>query len=167
MTGLRTFVPVGLALFVAGCASSGDYPSLAQRPAERVEGAFAPAPAEAAPAPPPAPSADLLERLASLRRDAAARHAEFTAALPGAQRLAAAAGGTGTDSWASAQIALAELDSLRSRAAVALTDVDALWVDTIVESGPREAIAPVRDEVEALVRTEDQALARLRSRVGA
>jgi hypothetical protein len=151
---------------LAGCASAGDYPSLAQRPAERVQGTLDPDAAEAAPTPPAPPSADLVQRLAGLRREASARHAEFTAALPGARRLANAAGGVGTDSWASAEVALADLDSLRSRAAVPLADLDALWVDATVEDGARDAIGPVRDEVESLVRQEDEALRALRARVG-
>ena len=166
MTGLRPFLALLPALLLAACAGSGDYPSLAQRPAERAEGTFETPPAEEVAAA-PAPSADLIERLAGLRRDAAARHAEFTAALPAARRLAAAAGATGSDSWASAQVALADLDSLRSRAAVALADLDAMWVDSTIELGPRDAIGAVRDEVESLVRQEDEALARLRARVGA
>ena len=163
---LRPLALAPLAI-LAGCASAGgDYPSLAQRPAERVQGTLTPDTAAEAPPPPAPPSADLVQRLASLRQEASARHAEFTAALPAAQRLANAAGGRGTDSWASAEVALADLDSLRSRAAVPLADLDALWVDATVEDGRRDVIAPVRDEVESLVRREDEALAALRARVG-
>ncbi len=163
---LRPLALAPLAI-LAGCASAGgDYPSLAQRPAERVQGTLAPDTAAEAPPPPTPPSADLVQRLAGLRQEASARHAEFTAALPAAQRLANAAGGRGTDSWASAEVALADLDSLRSRAAVPLADLDALWVDATVEDGRRDVIAPVRDEVESIVRREDEALAALRARVG-
>lgn len=152
-------------LLVAACASDGDYPSLAQRPVERVGGAFEADAAAPAPAPPPAPSADLVARLTSLQRDAASLHTQFTAAAPAATRLAAAAGATGSDSWAGAQVALADLDSLRSRVAVSLAELDALWVDSTVEQGPREAIAVARDAVEAMVAQEDETLSRLRARV--
>jgi hypothetical protein len=152
-------------LLLAACASPGDYPSLAQRPVERVEGAFATDVPEPAPVPPPAPSADLVARLADLQRDAASLHAQFVEAAPTATRLATAAGATGSDSWASAQVALADLDSLRSRVAVSLADLDALWVDSTVEAGPREAIGAARDSVETLVVQEDEVLARLRGRV--
>jgi hypothetical protein len=154
-------------LLLAACASPGDYPSLAQRPVERVEGAFATDVPEPTPVPPPAPSADLVARLADLQRDAASLHGQFVEATPTATRLAAAAGSTGSDSWASAQVALADLDSLRSRVAVSLADLDALWVDSTVEAGPREVIGAARDSVEALIVQEDETLARLRSRVGA
>lgn len=166
MTGARPFAALLLSATLAACASSGDYPSLAQRPAERAQGSFAADPVEVAPAPPPAPSADLVARLAALRRDAAGHHAQFMAGLPSARRLAAAAGPSGSDSWASAEVALADLDSLRSQTAVALADLDALWVDATIEPGPREAVGTVRDEVESLVRAEDEALRGLRARVG-
>jgi hypothetical protein len=155
------------AVLLAGCASTSDYPSLAPRPVERIEGAFATDTPESAPAPPPAPSADLVARLAQLQRDASSLHAQFVAAAPAATRLASAAGATGSDSWASAQVALADLDSLRSRVAVSLADLDALWVDSTIEAGPREEIGAARDSVEAMVAQEDEVLARLRSRVGA
>ena len=160
---LLAIVPIAM---LAACASSGDYPSLAQRPAERVEGTLAPDTAAAAAIAPAPPSADLVQRLAALRQEASARHGEFIAALPVARRLADAAGGRGTDSWASAEVALADLDSLRSRAAVPLADLDALWVDATVDDGARDTIGPVRDEVESIVRREDEALGALRARVG-
>lgn len=154
------------AMVLAACASTGDYPSLAQRPVERAGGTFATGTPPAVLAPPPAPSADLLARLAELQRDAASLHAQFVDATPAANRLAAAAGAKASDSWASAQVALADLDSLRSRVAVSLADLDSLWVDANVEGGPREAIGSARDSVQALVAQEDELLARLRSRVG-
>jgi hypothetical protein len=166
VTALLRLLAIAPIALLAACASSGDYPSLAQRPAERVEGTLTPVSVGETPTPPPAPSADLVERLADLRREASARHAEFTTALPAAQRLANAAGATGSDSWASAQVALADLDSLRSRAAVSLADLDNLWVDATLDGGARDAIGAVRSEVESLVRQEDEALARLRARVG-
>ncbi len=164
MTISRLFILAPAALLGA-CATQGDYPSLAERPAERVEGTFAADPAPPVAVPPAPPSADLVARLASLQSDAASLHAQFTAAVPAAQRLAAAAGGTGTDSWASAQVALADLDSLRSRAAVSLTDLDTMWVDSTVEANPRDAIGAVRSAVEAIIAQEDEVLAQLRGQV--
>ena len=162
----RLFTSVGPAMLLTACASAGDYPSLAQRPVERVEGAFAADTPQPAPAPPPIPSADLVARIAGLKRDANALHAQFVEVAPAATRIATAAGAKGSDSWANAQVALADLDSLRSRVAVYLADLDALWVDANVERGPRDAIGPARDSVQALVAQEDEVLARLRARVG-
>lgn len=160
-------IPVSLSvLTLAACASpGGDYPSLAQRPAERVEGTFTPDEAAPVAAMPIAPSADLATRLSENTRQAEAAHREFVAAAPTAERLARQAGATGTDSWAAAQVALADLDSIRSRVAVNLADLDSLWVDSTIEPGPREAIGSARSTVEALVAEEDAVLARLRGRL--
>lgn len=160
------FFALSFALLATACASTGDYPSLAQRPVERVGGSFPADNAQTAPAPPAAPSADLIARLAELQRDAASLHAQFVAATPAATRLARAAGGTGSDSWAAAQVALADLDSLRSRAAVSLAELDALWVDSTVGGGPREAIGLARGAVESVIAQEDEVLAGLRGRIG-
>lgn len=162
---IRCLPPLVFAVLLGACASSGNYPSLAQRPAERAQGTFTPDTAEPAPPPPVAPSADLAARLAELRSQAEATHAEFVRAAPAAERLANAAGGRGSDSWAAAEVALSDLDSIRSRVAVALADLDALWVDSTLEAGPREAIGATRTAVEALVAEEDAVLARLRGRV--
>lgn len=155
-----------LAISLGACASgSGDYPSLALREAERVEGTFEPETAEA-PAPAPAPpSADLLARLGQLRQAAASAHAEFLVAVPAAERLARTAGTVGSDSWASAQVALASLDAARSRAAVALGDLDVLYVDATLAAEQREAIGATRAEVVGLIDQEDATLARLRARL--
>lgn len=154
------------AVSLAACASTGgDYPSLAQRPAERIEGTFTPDTAPPPSPPPVAPSADLVTRLADLQRQAQAAHGEFRSATPAAERLTASSGSSGSDSWAAAQVALADLDSIRSRVAVALADLDTLWVDSTLEAGPREAIGATRVSVEALVAEEDAVLARLRGRL--
>lgn len=164
MTAYRTFLPLAFLALLSACATSGAYPSLAQRDAERVKGTFEPDTAEVAPPPPVAPSADLAVRLESLVRQASEAHAEFRTATPAAERLAGAAGATGSDSWAAAQVALADLDSLRSRAAVALTDLDALFIDATLEAGPREAVGSARASVEAMLIEEDTVLARLRGK---
>ncbi len=166
MTVFKRLAAIVPAMLLAGCAASSDYPSLAQRPAERIGGTFTPDEAEPAPLPPPPPSADLVARLASLQRDAESLNAEFNRAAPAAQRLAAASGATGSDSWAVAQVALADLDSLRSRAAIALAELDLLWVDATVEGGPQDTIGPVRERVESLIAAQDAVLSRLRARVG-
>lgn len=155
-----------LALGLSACASTaGKYPSLAIRDAERVQGTFEP---DAAPPPqpaPPPPSAALVSRLAELVDQASRAHRAFTAAVPGAQRAVAAAGGTGSDSWASAQVALADLDASRSKAAVPLGELDTLFIDATLAAENRDAIAAARDQVIAMIGDEDAALARLRGRL--
>ena len=165
MTNFRLSFAIFCVSLLAACATPGDYPSLAQRPAERVEGVFAPDTSEPTAPTPIAPSAALAARLAASVGAAEEGHREFVGATPAAERLARAAGGTGSDSWAAAQVALANLDSIRSRVAVSLADLDTLWVDATVEPGPREAIGSARARVEALVAQEDAVLAQLRGRL--
>lgn len=161
---IKSFSVAAASTVLGACAASGDYPSLAQRPAERAQGTFTTDAAEPAPPSPALPSADLAARLAELSRQAESAHGEFRRAAPSAERLARSAGARGSDSWASAEVALSDLDSIRSRAAIALADLDTLWVDATLEGGPREAIGAVRSQVEALIADEDAALARLRGR---
>ena len=157
------------AMSLAACAASDDrYPSLDIRPAERVTGTFEPVDADPTPAPAPTASADLIGRLAALRSQATEAHADFRSAAPRARGLAAAASGsaTGSDAWADAQVALADLDSARSNAAIALGDLDILYVDATVDAQARSEILAAREEVIALIRDEDAILAELRSQVG-
>lgn len=165
MTHIRPLALVPLIALLGACATSGEYPSLAQRPAERATGSFTPDAPEVQPTAPSPPSADLVQRLASLQRDAETAHAEFTRATPAAERLAAASGAAPSDSWAAAQVALADLDSLRSRASIPLAELDTLWADASIADSPRSEIAQVRARVESLIAAEDAVLARLRARV--
>ena len=166
MQATHRLAPLLLAATLTACASTGgDYPSLAIRDAERAEGTFEPAEAaEEAPAPPAPPSADLLERLAQLETEATAAHRAFLEAAPGARRAVATARGAGveTDSYADAQVALADLDSHRSRAAVALGDIDLLFADATLAFELRDPIVDARNAIIALIAEEDAVLAELR-----
>ncbi|MGI8942683.1 MAG: hypothetical protein ACR2FJ_00330 [Qipengyuania sp.] len=155
---------------LAGCASAeGQYPSLAVRDVERVQGRFEPI--ESAPLDVPEVQVDLAggldARLASLLTQARAAHEEFVASTPAAANRAAAASGAaiGSDAWAAAQVALADLDSIRSRTAIALGDLDILYIAASVQAEERGAIDVVRERVIAIVSEEDEALAQLRARV--
>ncbi|MEX0341196.1 MAG: hypothetical protein AB3N06_01285 [Erythrobacter sp.] len=159
------------AILLAGCSgTAGDrYPSLAIRDVERAEGTFEPVPGKRLDV--PAVEVDLAggldARLAALLTQAEAAHASFTSAVPTAEsRVRAAAGSAiGSDSWAAAQVALADLDSARSTAAIALGDLDILFTAATVHAEDAAAIAATRDAVAALVAQEDAVLERLRARV--
>lgn len=162
---LIRIAPLVLAVPLAACAGgSANYPSLEIRDAERVEGTFEPAPATEAPAPPAAPSANLVQRLSQLRTEAASAHQAFTQAVPDARRTIEAARGAGveTSSWAAAQVALADLDSHRSRTAVALGDLDLIFADATLAFELREPIAAARSEVANMIAQEDAILTELR-----
>lgn len=149
---------------LAACAGQGgDYPSLAVRDAERWTGTMAAGAAQPyVPAPPGAPT---LERTVQLAAEARSIHTDFLAAVPNARSRVAAAQGTGSESWAVAQVALADLEARRSRVMVALADLDLIYADA---SSAGEAIAPVaddRDAVAAMVDEESALIAELLARL--
>ena len=161
-----------LPMMAAACSTAGSYPSLAQRDVERVSGRAEPVPGDTAPeapAPPPA-SADLVTRLTGLVALAREADKQFQANRPAAERAVAAAGGRATDSWSSASVALALLETSRSSAMVALADLDTLYVnartDAALERTPTtEAIATARDEVNGWIDAQDAVIARLSARL--
>jgi hypothetical protein len=155
---------------LAACATPSDkYPSLAIRDVERAQGQFEPAPRAPLDVPeiPSSTTGPLGERLAALGAAAAASHRAFTASAGRATRLANAAAGAaiGSDAWASAQVALSDLDSARSTTAIALAELDTLMVSAAIQAQDVSAIELVRQQVLAQVGEEDETLARLRSQV--
>jgi len=170
---------VGMAL-LAGCASTAGYPALTKGANElAAEGRITacgipvarPAPVPVSPAvlPPQLPlPADLPARLAALADQARAANADFAARRGKASSLVGAASGSGrgSEAWSVASIALADLSSARSRTAVALADLDQLYVAQRVDGGDGIAIAAVRDQVTAWVADEDAVLADLSGRLG-
>lgn len=130
-------------------------------------GTFEPSTPEPESAPAPLASTELLARLAQLREQATNAHAEFVAAAPKADMLAARALGAeiGSDAWADAQVALGELDSARSTAALALGDLDLLFADATLAKESQAEIAATRESVLALLSEEDRTLAELRGKV--
>ena len=158
------------ALLVAGCAASSDrYPSLAVRDVERAEGTFDPVPGPQLDVPEVEVDVgpDLGAGLTSLVADAQAAHTAFTDAVPAAVRSVRAASGSsiGSDSWAAAQVALADLDSARSNAAIVLGELDTLYTAATVQAEDATAIVEARNTVIALVSEEDSVLERLRAQV--
>jgi hypothetical protein len=173
----RNFLPAALpafALFLAGCASTGrPYPSLERRPAERESGSMSPV-AGATPTPeaPPMQTTGLAGQLDSLLARAQAADREFRAVEPRASRAVAAAAGSGvgSESWSLAQVQLAQLESARSNAMIALADLDAMYVAAKAAEvdAPSADVAPieaVRNRVIDLIAAEDDTLSALRGRV--
>ena len=164
--------PIVLTALLSACTTdSSKYPTLEIRPQERtvqrVEGTFQPVPAAQDERPLIPVSADLLERLSQLQVAANIAHNDFLAAAPNARADATAAQGAeiGSDEWASAQIALADLDSARSRAAISLGDLDILFVEATVGFETRAQIDNARSSIIALLTEEDAILAELRAKV--
>ncbi|MEZ5680041.1 MAG: hypothetical protein R3E14_01970 [Erythrobacter sp.] len=171
MTKSKIIRPALLATLLAGCSSTGTegYPSLAIRDVERVEGSFEPVSTQRLDV--PAVEVDLTggmeARLAALVGQASEAHGQFKAAQPEAERIVAAAGDAaiGSDSWAAAQVALADLDSARSIAAIALGDLDIIQGAAEVQAEDTSAIDAAREQVVTLISEEDAVLVRLRARI--
>ncbi len=159
-----------LALCLGACAADvTNYPSLARRDAERAPEVAQPAPAPAAV--PQGPSAGLAERLAFLVNQARTAHDKFASRRNNADRaVGSGRGGRGSEGWSVASIALADLESARSDAMIALADLDELHAAarTAIDAGggDDQAIAAARDQVSAWIGEEDQVLAGLRRRLG-
>ena len=162
-----TLLTCSLALTLAACASdTTNYPSLARRPVERASTAQAPAPASTT-APAPANPQDTA-RLTALVEQAREAHRRFITKQQRAGQTVAAGSGAapGSESWAVASIALAELESERSAAMVALADLDQLYAAAGTQGSDIAAISAARDEVSSWISEEDAVLAGLRGRLG-
>ena len=134
---LALSVPAMSALgLLAACASRGDdgYPSLLPRPIEK-RGFADPAPK---PEPVATPDAALDAQVAKAKGALAKAGAAFADKAGEAERLAARAKGAsaGSEPWIAAQVALAELDTLRSGTAGALADIEKLAIDRAAEGKP-------------------------------
>lgn len=163
--------PLAMAILLQACVASSEFPSLAVRDAERVEGSAAPAAgsAEAIPVLPPT-SADLTTRLAGLLDLARKAHSSFKAKQPGAERAIAAAGSVRGDTWTSAEVALSDLQTSRSDALTALAELDQLYVEERAAhpeqvSPTAAAIATIRDQVNGWVAEETEVVTRLGTRL--
>ena len=158
-----------LALLCTGCANgeSSRYPSLAIRDVERVKGSAQPVTPDPGPAPPLAPSADLAGRLAQLDQQAQTANLAFLGAVSRTEAMVEAAAGSAvaSENWSVATAALSQLDALRNPAALALADLDRLYVDSEMELGAVEAISAVRDGVQAQVQAQEATLDRIASRM--
>ena len=154
-------------LFLTACASSDTrYPSLAVRDFERAQGQFEPAEKQQLDVPEIKTDfeGDLATHLANLLDQAQAAHGRFEASTPNAQSTVMAARGSSVESnaWEAAQIAVADLDSHRSQAAIVLAELDTLFAAASIQYEDNAQIAQTRSQVAALVLQEDAVLNGLR-----
>ncbi len=154
MVQVSRLSPVLLFALLAACASPAEeYPSLAVRDIERVSGTMAVAPAP--PLPEPAPAT--LAALDDLAATAQAAHERFMQAEPQARAITASAAGTqpGSDNWARAQVAIANLEAQRSQAMIALADLDRIFVEAASSALNTDSITQVRSRIDSLVAQQD------------
>lgn len=143
----RACLIVVLGSSLGACATaSEEYPSLAIRDVERQA---AVPPIEPVPYVPPAPPSAVLQRLDQLTGEATSAHRAFLAEAPRARSAVSAARGAqpGAESWSVAQVAVAGLEASRSRAMIALAELDRLYVDAAVEGTALDRIAAARTQV--------------------
>jgi len=156
------------ALILSGCGSTQGYPSLAKRPAERITGSAQPVAGEtpAAPAPITADPA-VPSRIAQMQERARDAHARFASLKAKVDQLTLAAKNApvASEAWSVASVGLAQLESRRSEAMVALADLDSLYARNRVDGGDGVTIAAARDQVTAWVADEDAVLAEFRERL--
>jgi hypothetical protein len=155
---------------LGACASAGGvYPSLAIRQAERVSGSAMPA--EPAPQPPPPPlAAGTGERITQAVEQARKAHAAFSAGVAGTTSAVSAARGARApaDSWIAAQVALASLQSLRSRAVIAQADMEVMFAQERLAEPDRitptaQALIEAREQIGGWVEEQNRTIARLAS----
>lgn len=141
----------------AACASTpGDYPSLAIRDVERVSGTLQPA----EPYVPPPVSAEVMTSIESLVEQAAAAYDSYRGKLGGARSAARAASGAGvgSDAWAAASVAIAGLETERSRVIIALAELDRLYVAAATEGGALEDLEAAQGLVSQMAADQTAAI---------
>jgi hypothetical protein len=147
---------------LAGCATSGTFPSLAPRP-EELGQTSAPTPPPQVPAPADPALGAQLGRLFGEAREG---DAKFKAAVPATQRAIRSAGKAGSDSWVEAQQALSRLETARTQTTVSAADLNTLLRSKMEAPTPPaqadiDAINAALEQVRALSDAQDQVLGRL------
>jgi hypothetical protein len=146
---------------LAACASArSEYPRLAIRPAERATGTLQPVSVEPVLTP---PTPATLDRVSQLAADARTARQAFADEVAGARGTITAARGAavGSEAWAKAEAAFADVRAARSKTMVPLVDLDRLFIDATTHGETTERIDAARKEVAALVASEDGIVAEL------
>jgi hypothetical protein len=164
---MRAFALLLPFALLAGCADSGPYPSLAQRPIERelpppdVEPAGADVPDDPA----------LAARIADFTAEARKGQAEFDAAFPAAEAAARRGGAAGSDSWTRAQEALSRAQAAAATTNRALVALDAWSVDAArakpVNPGDLARLQAAVDAVQRIADDQHARIARLEAMLSA
>ena len=157
-------IALAAALTLAGCVSQGPFPSLAPRPEEATLSTAEPVRAE----PQVADDAALRNRLGALVAQSLEGLTAFDAAYPAADRSTAAAGGTGSDNWSSAQQALSRLEAARSRTTTARAELDRIALEragTPTSTADLQILERAITEAERITTNQQYRLDQLRGRI--
>ena len=151
----------------SACSTGGPYPSLRPRAAEAIDPRIQPVrPVNDRPATPA-----LTAQLAALVDQARAGEASFGPAAAEAERLAAIAGASQSESWITAQEALSAAIAARKPTALAQADIDALSATALQTQGgiaPNDlnAINRAASEVLEIARGQTDRIASIQKRLG-
>ena len=160
---IRAVPPLIVLLALAGCArDTTSYPSLAQRPVEKLGFAEPDAPPSAPVVADPALDAVLATTTASLDRIAKG----FGTDAARTEALARVARGrvVGSDPWLDAQSALAGLDDWRAQASALATDLDQAASERAAALAPDyPPLVALRARVQAEADREDETILRLQA----
>lgn len=166
----KGWAAIGLAAALSACATSTDYPDFTVPAASAEQGRVSMRfPGVAVPelrapeAPQESLPPELDARLAAINVRAQSAMAAFSANAGAAERLAQATASSSveSDSWALAQVRLADLTTYHSRAHIALADLDELAAIAELSDGTSaEAadIASLRAELESAIGEQARAL---------
>jgi hypothetical protein len=151
------------ALLVAGCATGGDFPSLAPRAVEQLS-MEEPVRVDPPVAPNPALRGEAEALLARARTGDRAFEGAYARALP----LARAAGPANSDSWVQAQEAISRAEAARAETTSALAELDRLVTDRAddpTNETDHAALMVAFRAAEALANDQHRRLAGLRTSV--
>ena len=140
---------------------TGDCADSAEAGAVREEGQLTPVDPDAPPPPQPVLSSELALRVVQLEEQARAAHADFEGATPATRAAVRARGAEGSKSWGRAEVAYANLRSIRARTAIPFGELEMLLATRAVAGEPIDEIVLARDVVIALIEQEDAVLAEL------
>ena len=160
MNMFRVLAASCAAALLAGCISPGPFPSLAQRPDERL--------AIDEPVREPPRIADdgaLRVRINELLSQARSGGAAFERDYDAAARTAARAGAEGSDSWIQAQQALSRVETARGRATDAAAELHQLALARAgqpTSADDQTALQAAIDEADGIVAAQQARLNRLR-----
>ncbi|MFL6735182.1 MAG: hypothetical protein ACJ8EY_10875 [Sphingomicrobium sp.] len=126
------YIIIAETLVIAGCAAPGPpSPSLAPRAAEQIDPRLPVLPA----GPVPPLSQAVSAQLAALIRQARSGDTQFGPAIAEAERRAAAAGASRSESWIVAQEALSAASAARGDTTRALAEIDAIGAQALASKG--------------------------------
>lgn len=145
---------------LAGCVSSGPFPSLAPRPDERL--AIEEPVREA---PQIADDSALRVRINTLVSEVRSGGAEFERDYDSAARALSRSGAEGSDSWVEAQMALSRIETARGRTDAAAAELHQIAVARAAEPtspGDQAALQAAIEEADGIVAAQQARVNRLR-----